>query len=42
MVILCFIVLCIIGEIKVVRSNFDGFEVWGYVEVRLSMIFILF
>ncbi|KAG2286088.1 hypothetical protein Bca52824_045692 [Brassica carinata] len=34
MVILCLIVSCTIGEIKAVRSNSDGSEAWGYVEVR--------
>lgn len=42
MVILCLIVSCTIGEIKAVRSNSDGSEAWGYVEVRPSTIFISF
>lgn len=42
MVILCLIVSCTIGEIKAVRSNSDGSEAWGYVEVRPSTPFISF
>lgn len=40
LVILCLMVSCTIGETKAVRSNSDGSEAWGYVEVRPSTSFI--
>lgn len=40
LVILCLIVSCTNGETKPERSNSDGSEAWGYVEVRPSTFFI--